>query len=114
MYYNSLCIVTDYHSVYLCRIVKLTSPNLNYFIIAGAIIMYASTFFYVLPTTSVVLIQACCIVSVKTDMHEWLLRIMYHMQVGTMALHYWIYNCFWNTSCKNVASVPNISQPNTR
>ena len=30
--------------VYTCRVVRLTSPNLNYFIIMGSYIMYSSIF----------------------------------------------------------------------
>ena len=37
------------HSVH--RIVRLTSPNLNYFIIVGCFIMYASIFIRLMPST---------------------------------------------------------------
>ena len=33
------------------RIVKLTSPNLNYLVLLGAFLMYTSVYFYVLPST---------------------------------------------------------------
>ena len=46
-----------------CRIVKLTSPKLNYIIIAGAVLMYISTYFYLLPSTIEAVVQARCIVS---------------------------------------------------
>ena len=57
-----------------CRIVKLTSPNLNYFTIAGTVLMYASTYFYLLPETSEPVIVARCIVSslehINCNIHE--------------------------------------------
>ena len=48
----------------LFRLVRLTSPNLNYFIIVGAVVFYSSvyTFFYV-PQTSWSLVVVVCNVS---------------------------------------------------
>ena len=42
---------------------KLSSPKLNYFIIAGAMLMYMSVYFYLLPVEDTVVVQARCIVS---------------------------------------------------
>ena len=36
-------------SVYFLRVVRLTSPNLNYLVIAGAVLLYVSIFFWVTP-----------------------------------------------------------------
>ena len=36
--------------IFLCRIVKLTSPNLNYVVLVGAFFLYSSIYFYVLPS----------------------------------------------------------------
>ena len=47
------------------RIVKLTSPKLNYLIIAGTITMYMSVLFYLIPTTSPSIAQLSCLVSGK-------------------------------------------------
>ena len=46
----------------LYRTVRLSSPTLNYFIIAGAILMYASIFFYLLPTEDMTVVKARCVV----------------------------------------------------
>ena len=42
---------------------KLSSPNLNYFIITGAVLMYCSIYFYLLPTVHKDVVLASCIVS---------------------------------------------------
>ena len=44
------------------RIVKLSSPNLNYLIIIGAMFMYLSVYFHLMPVTSANAVQARCIV----------------------------------------------------
>ena len=46
-----------------CRSMKLTPPNLDYIYIAGTVLMYASTYFYLLPETSQLVTVARCIVS---------------------------------------------------
>jgi hypothetical protein len=43
--------------------VKLSSPNLNYIIIAGAILMYASVYIYLLPSETEIFTHVRCIVS---------------------------------------------------
>ena len=58
-------LVQDIHvCMFQYRLVRLTSPNLNYFIIAGAVIFYSSvyTFFYV-PQTSLEVVAIVCNVS---------------------------------------------------
>ena len=45
------------------RIVKLTSPNLSYFMIAGTIIIYSSVYFRLLPTTALSYARFLCSVS---------------------------------------------------
>ena len=50
---------------YVYRLVKLSSPNLNYFIIIGAVLMYVSIFFYILPVTDKDVVLASCIVSIN-------------------------------------------------
>ena len=45
------------------RLVRLTSPSLNYVIIGGALIMYLSIILYVVPVTSQVATTAMCNVS---------------------------------------------------
>ena len=55
------------YKVFHFRLVRLTSPNLNYFIIIGAVVFYSSvyTFFYV-PQTSWNLVAIVCNVSELT------------------------------------------------
>ena len=54
---------SDYNTpLLLCRALKVTSPKLNYFIIAGAILMYISIGFYLMPTKSEDLSLARCMV----------------------------------------------------
>ena len=47
------------------RTVRLSSPNLNYFIVVGAILMYVSIGFYLLPTKSNTVVHARCVVGRK-------------------------------------------------
>ena len=49
------------------RLVKLSSPNLNYFIIIGAVLMYISIFFYILPVTNTDVVLASCIVRLSVN-----------------------------------------------
>lgn len=48
----------------LCRLIRLTSPNLNYIVITGAIIIYSSvyTYFYI-PQAPLKLVEVKCNVS---------------------------------------------------
>ena len=45
------------------RVVRLSSPTLNFFIAVGAFMMYASIFFYLLPTDSEKIAKFHCVVS---------------------------------------------------
>ena len=40
--------VVQYHQL---RLIRLTSPNLNYLIGAGAILLYIDVYFYIIPTS---------------------------------------------------------------
>ena len=44
------------------RIVKISSPSLNYFIILGALLMYISIYFYLFPSLDTDIVLAGCIV----------------------------------------------------
>ena len=48
---------------YSYRIVRLISPNLNYLIIAGAIMLYASVYFFLVSSTDPFLVTFSCHVS---------------------------------------------------
>ena len=63
-----------FHNVFLLhfgRIIRLTSPNLNYFMIVGAFMVYFSVFIRVLPTTDMLAWEFICSVS--------LLILFYHL-----------------------------------
>lgn len=48
------------------RIIRLTSPNLNYLIVAGCILMSASGLFYSFPTTNYTVVYVLCYVSITS------------------------------------------------
>ena len=48
-----------------CRLIRLSSPTLNYFIVGGSLVMYTSVLFYVAPTYSMEATSAICNVSNK-------------------------------------------------
>ena len=52
-----------FHCMISCRLIKLSSPKLNYFIIVGAMLMYVSVYFYLLPVMDTIAVEARCIVS---------------------------------------------------
>ena len=44
------------------RIVRLTSPNLNYLIIIGCLFIYISVYWYLIPSTNTdVVLTSCCV-----------------------------------------------------
>ena len=49
------------------RVIRLTTPLLNYVIVGGAVFMYVSVFFGVLPTIQRAVVHMQCIVSPYTD-----------------------------------------------
>ena len=51
------------NSVCFLRVVRLTSPNLNYLVIAGAILLYVSIFFWVTPAGNKGIATTLCNVS---------------------------------------------------
>ena len=62
----SLKSIFIFYVIFTHRLIKISSPKLNYFIIAGAMLMYASIYFYLLPVTRIAVVQARCIVSLIT------------------------------------------------
>ena len=46
-----MALIPEHNNIMVCRVVRLTSPNLNYFIIAGSYIMYATTFIRLIRST---------------------------------------------------------------
>ena len=45
------------------RVVQMTSPNLNYFIVGGALLMYISVYIDLTPSTDQDAVYTVCIVS---------------------------------------------------
>lgn len=73
------------------KTVRLSSPNLNYFIIAGTILMYISIGFYLLPTRSEVVVHARCV------LQRWFFNIGYTLAFGTVFVKMWrVYHIFNN------------------
>ena len=47
----------------LCRVVKMTSPNLNYLIVVGALMVLIGNLFFPVPSQEIGLIAIFCVVS---------------------------------------------------
>ena len=47
----------------MCRLIKLTSPNLNYIIGAGAILLYLGIYVMAIPSTNQTAVAVFCNVS---------------------------------------------------
>ena len=53
-----------FHVLYsICRLIRLTSPNLNYLLIVGTLLMYTSGIVFLLPTRNPQVMRASCFVS---------------------------------------------------
>lgn len=76
---------------------RLSSGKLNYLIILGAILMYFSVYFYVLPTTAISIMKVACVLK------EWLFIIGYTLCFGTVLAKMWrIYYIFQNPRTKKM------------
>ena len=60
------------------RLIRLGSPNLNYLIGIGAIILYADTCFFIIPTTNQQVVTALC------NLTPWLTALGYSLCYGTI------------------------------
>ena len=60
------------------RLIRLSSPNLNYLIGGGAIILYVNTSFFVIPTTDPQVVVALC------NLTPWLTALGYSLCYGTV------------------------------
>ena len=58
--------VVQYHQL---RLIRLTSPNLNYLIGAGAILLYIDVYFYVIPTSDQHTAAIFCNVHIRDIMY---------------------------------------------
>ena len=52
-------------SMNMCRLIKLTSPNLNYIIGAGAILLYLGIYVMAIPSTDPTAVTVLCNVSTQ-------------------------------------------------
>ena len=85
--------------IFNCRIIRLTSPNLNYLIAVGAIVLYIDVCFVVVPSTS------ASVVSVLCNITPWLTAIGYSLCFGTIITKMFrLYYIFNNPSAKKIVS----------
>ena len=116
IFFSSLCqcLINDLvWNVLFYRVVKLSSPKLNYLIIIGAVLMYCSIYFYLLPIVHMDVVLASCIVSIVCQNHNlvseltefsvieqlqhWLFTIGYSLAFGMVLAKMWrIYQIFHN------------------
>lgn len=83
-----MVVINNFNSNYTAdnsciRLVKITSPNLNYIIILGAVLMYSSIYFSVLLSVNPEVVQARCIVSVHEAGQDQIMAISKHIIVIT-------------------------------
>ena len=92
------------------RVIKLTSPNLNYFLISGVVMMYSSVYIGLLFTTNETRVHVRCFVSLIECKYR-VLRILavkyckyllHIMCIDNMFNHLWSYDNIriqtWNTN----------------
>lgn len=83
------------------KIVKLTSPKLNYVVLFGAFLLYTSVYFYVLSSTDEFTSTLYC------HIRAWLQPVGYMFCFGTIMFKMWrVYYIFHNPSAKKKRSVP--------
>ena len=88
----------------LCRLIRLTAPNLNYMIGTGATLLYIAIIVAVLPAKSVLLAGITC------NLEVWLTGFGYSLCYGTILVKMWrVYYIFNNPSSqkKKVTHVGN-------
>ena len=64
--------------------VRLGSPTLNYFIVGGALVMYVSVLFYVMPTDTADTTSAFCNVSEEVETRWWLTLLYVHVLYASL------------------------------
>ena len=72
------------------RLIRMSSPNLNYLIAGGAIVLYMDTYFFIIPTADQHVVTALC------NITPWLTALGYSLCYGTilakMARVYYIFD----------------------
>ncbi len=84
---HSYCI----HAWFTFRIVRLTSPNLNYLIIIGCLFIYISVYWYFIPSTNTdVVLTACCVSCIyeHNNLHVHMSHLQF--QVGFLGSGYFL------------------------
>ena len=79
MDYNIYIALLCSHS---CRLIRLTSPNLNYLIGIGAIILYIDISLSVVPTTNPEVLVVLCSVS------SWIIKILFGILVSIIVMSF--------------------------
>lgn len=89
------------------RVVRLTSPNLNYFIIAGCYIMYATTFIRLIRSTDFTANYVRCNVSPHTNrtMSQSCCMGPYYYTVAVASEYYCLLSGIWNNFSQNGADL---------
>ena len=64
--------------VFPYRLIRMSSPKLNYLIGGGAIILYIDTYFFIIPTTDPQVVTALC------NITPWLTALGYSFCYGTI------------------------------
>ena len=64
--------------VFPSRLIRMSSPKLNYLIGGGAIILYIDTYFFIIPTTDPQVVTALC------NITPWLTALGYSLCYGTI------------------------------
>ena len=96
------------------RIIKLTSPMINYFIIVGTISMYASVYFYLIPALTPSAAQAGCLVGIimfialLDNIYIQILTKFYYTDSGVV-VYSRIYAGIWRPSFQVMESLYNFS-----
>ena len=84
------------------RLIRLTSPNLNYLIGSGAILLYIAIIVTVLPAKSAVFAGILC------NLRDWLTGFGYSLCYGTILVKMWrVYYIFNNPSSQKKANYHN-------
>lgn len=102
------------HTSIVCcpfRLIRLSSPNLNYLMITGTILMYSSGTVFLLPTRSPSTTLAFCFVSIEVLWTSWVFivglfieqtsfndrnRCCCHNSGSNVAAYLWLFLCLWD------------------
>ncbi len=97
---------SHYVCIFLCvySLIKLSSPNLNYLIGVGAIILYLDIYLQVIPTTDPFVVELLC------HLIPWLTAIGYSLCYGTIVVKMIRVHLIFTNPKPNLKSVRKISE----